>query len=307
MKTLVARPFFYPAIVSLVIVALFGLFWWLVRDAHIAVLEPRGEIAEQQQQLILFTVVLSAIVVVPVFGLLAYFAFQYRAGNTKATYQPEWSKNNVLEAVWWGIPIIIIIVLSVVTYVSTHALDPYKKIESTKEPVTVQVIALQWKWLFIYPEHGVATVNDLTIPVDRPVSFQLSADAPMSAFWIPDLGSQIYSMNAMTSQLNLIANTKGQYTGYNTNINGEGYARMTFTTNVVSEDEFATWHQNYSTSGHALTMHHYTELSEPSTISSPMYMRLEDADLYDSIVGTYMMQSGHGMSDYDDMNAEGHH
>ncbi len=208
MKRVFGGPVKYPLIVSAITILLFGLGWWLLAGVHIPVLMPSGQIASSERDLIVFTILLATIVVVPVFILLGVFAWKYREGNN-AKYKPEADKNSVLEVIWWGIPIIIIVVLSVVTWISSHSLDPYRAIQSDNKTLEVQVVALQWKWLFIYPEQGIATVNDLTIPVDTPVHFSLSADAPMSAFWVPDLGSQIYSMNGMTSQLHLIADREG--------------------------------------------------------------------------------------------------
>lgn len=268
----------------------------------VPVLMPSGSIAEQQKNLIIFTVILSAFVVIPVFTLLGVFAWKYRDG-AGAKYEPEHANNNVLEVVWWGIPIAIIAVLSVVTWITSHRLDPYRPIESSNDTLEVQVVALQWKWLFLYPEQGVATVNDLTIPANTPVHFSLSADAPMSAFWVPALGSQIYSMNAMTSQLHLIADEEGTWTGYNTNINGDGYADMKFDVNAVSTDEFEKWHTQHSSSGHVLNQMHLGELSEPSIMSAPMYMRLEDSNLYESIIAKYMSDGGHGGHSVPDTNA----
>ena len=270
------------------IVGMFAVGAWLLKDAYVPVLMPSGAVANQQKQLLLFTVALALIVVIPVYILLGIFAWRYRDKNKTAVYKPEWADNPWLEVVWWGIPILIIIVLSVVTYLTSHSLDPYRAIESDKPTVKVQVVALQWKWLFIYPDYGVATINDLTIPVDHPVHFSLSADAPMSAFWIPALGSQIYSMNAMTSQLNLIANEKGVYKGYNTNINGEGYAKMEFDTNVVSEEDFDSWHKSHAKDAHLLDKNYLTEISKPSTPEKPMYMRVEDDNLYNSVIMKYM-------------------
>lgn len=278
----------YPLILSAVVVVLFVAGGLLLNGRELPVLMPSGAIAEQQQDLILFTVVLSATVVVPVFFMLGLFAWKYRDGNKSADYNPEWKENGRLEALWWGIPIIIIAVLSVVTWQTSHSLDPYRQIESDKHPLVVQVVALQWKWLFIYPEQGLATVNDLTIPVDRPVTFRLSADAPMSAFWVPALGSQIYSMNAMTSQLNLIADEPGTYTGYNTNINGEGYADMTFDVNAVNDTTFATWSDGRAKSSDVLTLARLEELSQPGVPEEPLYLKLDDKNIYDSVIAKYM-------------------
>ena len=288
----------------IVILSLVG--WLLVRSANFAVLSPTGEVAQHQRNLMLFTLGLSLVVVLPVFAMLGLFAWRYRE-DAKRTYAPEWADSKKLEVIWWGIPILIIAVLSVVTWQTSHSLDPYRAIESTKKPLEVQVVALQWKWLFIYPEQRVATVNNLTIPVDRPVHFSLTADAPMSAFWIPSLGSQIYSMSAMSSQLNLIANKQGTYKGYNTNINGDGYAKMVFDTDVVTENQFDEWTAKHADSGHALNQMHFNELARPSTISSPMYMRLEDQDLYDSIVMKYMKHETTNDSKNPSMDHKGAH
>lgn len=287
------RPWFAPLVLSAVVALLAIGAYLLVNGTYIPVLDPSGEVAGHQRNIIVLTIILSMVVIVPVFSMVTIFAWKYRAGNKNKNYTPEWDENNLLEAIWWGIPILIIIGLSLLTYFTSHSLDPYRAIESDKETVKVQVVALQWKWLFIYPDLGVATVNDLTIPVDRPVHFTLSADAPMSAFWIPALGSQIYSMNAMSSQLNLIANEVGVYKGYNTNINGEGYSKMVFDTNVVSEDRFEEWYNQHADSGHSLDKQHLAELTEPGLISAPMYMSLADDNLYNSVVMKYM---GHGSS-----------
>lgn len=313
LRRLLGGPAKYPLVVSGVVLVLFGLGWWLLHDKHIPVLMPSGEVGSQQRDLIVFTVALAAIVVLPVFALLGIFAMKYRAGNTKAKYEPEWSENKTLEIIWWGIPILIIIVLSVVTWITSHSLDPYRAIKSDKPALEVKVVALQWKWLFIYPEQGMASVNDLTIPTNRPVHFTLSADAPMSAFWIPDLGSQIYSMNAMSSQLNLIANKQGTFKGYNTNINGKGYAKMTFDVHSVSDDVFESWvHKAHS--GKSLTEATYTQLAQPGTLDAPQHYHLADPDIYDKVIAKYL-GGGHGQSSgitgksHDMMNhmqAEGH-
>lgn len=301
----------YPLIVSAIVVVLFVLGLVLVYGRDVPVLMPKGDIAKQQLDLMTFTVLLSAVVVIPVFTLLGVFAWKYREGNTKARYEPEWKENNRLEALWWGIPIAIIAVLSVVTWVTSHSLDPYRPIESDKQPLLVQVVALQWKWLFIYPEQGLATVNDLTIPVDRPVTFRLSADAPMSAFWVPALGSQIYSMNAMTSQLNLIADEPGTFTGYNTNINGSGYAQMKFDVNAVNDKTFDIWVEGRSKSDDVLSQTRLEELTEPGVPDTALYLRLEDKDIYDSVIAKYMShgspmsEGSHGTMEHMDMSGGG--
>lgn len=269
-----------------IVTGLIGLFWFLLAGKDIPVLQPSGEVAAAQYDLLVFATALSLIVVVPVFTLLAFFAVKYRAGNVKAKYDPEWSENRILEGLWWGIPLCIIGVLGVVIVQTSHSLDPYKELSGGK-PLEVQVVALRWKWLFIYPEQNIATLNHLSIPLDRPVRFALTGDAPMSAFWIPALGSQVYAMNGMESQLNLKATKVGTYTGYTTNINGEGYAKMTFTTNVTPQTEFDAWTKQAQASDIAMDQAAYDELANPESVQDERSYRLTDARLFQSIVNKY--------------------
>lgn len=277
-----------PVVVAICLVGLFAL---LVNGKHIDVLQPSGEIANKQLGILQFALFLSALVVVPVFTLLIFFSIRYRAGNKKATYRPDWAENTWLEGLWWGIPIVIIGILGVITVQTSHGLDPYKPLSGGK-PIEVQVVALRWKWLFIYPDKNVATLNQLPIPLNKPVHFMLTSDAPMNAFWIPALGSQIYAMNGMESQLNLKATKTGNFTGYTTNINGEGYAKMTFTAKVMSESDFSKWMSTAAKSTDSLTMGKYDSLLQPSSDSSERTYRLANKKLFEYIIGKY----GHGHS-----------
>lgn len=290
----------YRFIIGLSIVALLiGLFWWLLNGAQVDVLSPKGIIAEQQKTLFIFTILLSAMVVVPVFVMLGLFAYKYRDSNPNHTgYDPEWKENPTLETIWWGIPIAIIGVLAVVTWQTSHSLDPYKKIAAEHPNIPVQVVALQWKWLFIYPEEKIATVNYVVMPKDVPVTFYLTADAPMSAFWIPALGSQIYNMNGMTSELNLLATENGQYRGYTTNINGRGYADMTFTANVVSHNDFHAWYDGVTTSELAyLDNATMNTLRDPSVLKEYRTYRLGSNAVYNNLLQEYMPGMSHGQKD----------
>lgn len=297
------RSFFTPVkiiayIICVSIIAGLGL-WLYLADKDVAVFNPQGIIASQQRDLIVFTLLLSVVVVVPVFVLLGVFAWKYREGNG-ARYTPEVEGNRWLEILWWGIPIIIIGILSVVTWVSTHQLDPYKPIESNVKAVKVQVVALQWKWLFLYPEQNVATVNELKIPAGTPISFELTADGPMSAFWIPSLGSQVYAMSGMSTKLSLQADRPGQYRGSNTNINGKGYAGMSFKAVALqSRDDFDKWARKIQAEkGHNhMDSGIYEELMKPSEKTPVTYYHLHDTGLYDKIVNKYMhhkASSDHG-------------
>lgn len=288
-----------------------GLIVTILLDGkNIATLNPKGVIADQQLDLIVFTTLLGMVVVIPVFILLFMMAFKYREGNKKAVYQPDQEGSSLLEFFWWGIPILIILVLSVVTWISTHNLDPHRKLESDKQTLKVQVVALQWKWLFIYPDREVASVNELRLPVDTPVEFNITADAPMSAFWIPNLGTQVYAMNGMTSKLHLQASETGEYPGYNTNINGEGYAKMRFKAVVTSEKEFDMWTKAAHSSDRHLDWSMYNTLAKQSTDNPVTYYMLHDTSVYDQLIAKYMEHGGHGVGETkkdETMNHEGMH
>lgn len=202
------------------------------------VLQPSGSIAEAQRDLFLIALIIMSLVAVPVFLLLFYIAWRYRASNKKAVYRPNWDSSRLLETIWWGIPILIVVVLSVMTWRSSHELDPFRPIASPEESLQVQVVSLQWKWLFIYPTYGVASVNELVIPVNTPIAFEIAADSPMNSFWIPALGGQIYAMNGMKTALHLEANKIGEFRGLSSNISGEGFADMKFVVRSVSDESF---------------------------------------------------------------------
>lgn len=290
-----------PLLGTLIGLALIALGWWLVHDKQFDVLSPAGETAIQQRNLIIFTVSLIALIVVPVYFMLATFAWKYSDKNKKAKYDPKFTKSVLLESIWWGIPIAIIGILAVVTYQTSHSLDPYREIASDQKPVKVQVIALQWKWLFLYPEHGIATVNQIPIPQKTPIEFQLSADAPMSAFWVPALGSQIYAMNGMTTKLNLIANQQGDFKGYSTNINGEGYSRMKLTVHSWNQKKFDTWVKESKDTPLVMDEKEYSKLSQASMLTEEKIYRLADKNLYNTILSKYM---NHGAMGQDNSNME---
>lgn len=274
-------------IASLVAVVLVATL--LLQGSNIAVLNPKGMIADQQRDLLVVATLLMLIVVIPVFVLTFAIAWKYRAGNKEAAYKPEWDHNSKLEFIWWTIPFIIIAVLSVITWISTHQLDPYRQLEHDKPPVRIKVVALEWKWLFIYPEQDIATVNYIKIPVNTPINFEITADAPMNSFWIPQLGGQVYAMNGMVTKLHLIANEAGRYQGSSANISGEGFADMRFIAEADSESDFQAWLKAVKRSGPKLDLAAYEELAAPSRVDSPIHYSSRQADLYDTIVMKYMM------------------
>lgn len=273
---------------SFIALAIIGLLVYVTYGRAVPVLDTQGLIANEERNLIIFTFALGMLVVIPVFILLFTIAWRYRASNTKAKYQPEMDGHRGLEALWWGIPCLIILVLAIVTAVSTHALDPYKKIESNVEPVKIQVVALQWRWLFIYPDKGIATLNYANIPKDTPVDMTITSDAPMNSFWVPALAGQVYAMSGMSTQLHIMANNVGSYNGTSANISGKGFADMTFKINAMSQSDFSGWAINSATSSNSLTSESYKAISAQSTDKKEMTYVLMDKDLYNEIIMKYM-------------------
>ena len=262
---------------------------WFFMHTDVAVLNPKGEIAEKQRDILIFSVLLISIVVVPVFVLLGVFAWRYRDSdnNKHASYRPDWDNNKLLEIIWWGVPFVIISILAIVTWRTSHELDPWKSLSSSTKPVNIQVVALQWKWLFIYPEQKIASVNLLQIPEDTPINFTITADAPMNAFWIPSLGTQVYAMSGMSSKLSLNANEPGDYKGSSSNISGEGFADMAFVARASTKSDFDTWVTKAKQSPNSLDMTSYTELTKPGRAEKTTY-KLKESDIYHQVVMKYM-------------------
>jgi cytochrome o ubiquinol oxidase subunit 2 len=264
-------------------------------------LNPKGAIAVAEKNLLITAVSLMMIVIIPVFVMLFSFAWRYRAGNTKAKYTPDWHTNIALEITWWAVPIAIIAILGTITWKSSHDLDPFKPLISNVKPITVQVVALDWKWLFIYPEEHIATVNYLVIPKDTPINFVITSDAPMNAFWIPQLGTQIYAMPGMTAKLHLMANEVGVYKGVSSNFSGDGFSGMKFDTKVVSGEGYAEWVNTTRTIPGILTKEKYKELAKQSKNNPVQIFSSVEDGLYDYVVMKYMAP-GHIMKT-DEVNA----
>ncbi len=286
----------YKLVLPAVILAGLGLLLLtvlLVYDGNIAVLNPKGSIAQEQFNLIVFTVLLSLIIVIPVFTLTFYIAWKYRAGNKKAKYSPERDGSRILETIWWLIPLVLILILSVTIWKSSHQLDPFKSLTSNREPITIQVVALEWKWLFLYPKQDIATVNYIQFPEDTPVNFEITADAPMNSFWIPQLGGQIYAMAGMQTKLHLMANETGDYNGSSANLSGEGFSGMKFVARASTPADFDRWVQAVKRSPEVLDMDTYKTLAKPSKDNPITYYSSSNNDLYNTVIGTYMTPGGH--------------
>jgi cytochrome o ubiquinol oxidase subunit 2 len=282
-----------PLFAILLLATIFGLIIWASTKATPQVLETQGTIATAERDTLYLVTLIMLIVVIPVFVLAFFIAFRYRESNKKAKYMPEWADNKKLEFIWWGIPIAIITVLSVLAYQTSHKLDPYRPLDSSKPPVQVQVVALQWKWLFIYPESNVASVDEFAMPVNTPVEFSITSDAPMNSFWIPQLGGQIYAMTGMSTKLHLSADKQGDYRGVSANISGEGHAQMTFTAKAMSDAGYQAWLKQAGTSQNTLDARTYEDLRLPSLNNKVSHYRLGDNTLYDQVIARY--SGGHTM------------
>jgi len=281
------KKIFHIFLAAFVILILYGFTAWYVGLHGVDVLDPRGMIGKKERDLFYIALSLMMIVVIPVCILAALFTKRYRDGNKKAKYTPDWDHSKLAEVVWWGVPICIIAVLSLFIWYSSHELNPFRPIESNKKPLTVQVVALDWKWLFLYPEEGVAAVNFMQFPVNTPVAFEITADAPMNSFWIPQLGGQIYAMPAKRSALHLIADREGEYRGVSSNINGKGFAGMTFTAKADGEEAFAAWVREIEATAPPLTFEEYEKLAEPSEYNPPAFYTLPDSGLFEKIINKY--------------------
>jgi cytochrome o ubiquinol oxidase subunit 2 len=225
---------------------------------------------------------------VPTFALTIMIAWKYREGNKRSRkYRPDWDGSRLFESIWWGIPIVIIGILSVLAWNSSHSLDPYRPLASGGRPMTVQVVALDWKWLFIYPEQRIASVNLAEIPVGRQVNFEITSDTVMNSFWVPRLGGQIYAMPGMITQLHLIADKAGSYDGSSANISGSGFSGMSFTVRAGSDADFTRWVGQARGSESALSQTAYEALARPSKYNSPTYYSSVGNGLYGDIVSKY--------------------
>jgi cytochrome o ubiquinol oxidase subunit II len=278
--------------IVVVIAYCIGLIIWYLQDSNIAVLNPAGTIAAKERNLMLVTVLLGLIVIIPVYVLTFLIAWRYREGSGKGTYQPELAGNTKAELVWWGIPTIIIVILSVITWNSSHALDPHQRISNAGEPLQVQVIAMEWKWLFIYPEQNIASVNLVQLPKNTPVEFSITADAPMNAFWIPRLGSQVYAMPGMSTKLNLLPTKSGDFEGLSSNISGKGFADMRFIARVSEPAAFRAWVGSAVSQPLSLTKTQYDSLDKPGLSEQRVYSSV-DKDLYNTVIMKYMHPEGH--------------
>ena len=264
------------------------------------VLDPKGQIGIDEKNLIIIATVLMLLVVIPVIVMTLYFAWKYRDTQNHEIYAPKWAHSNKIEAVVWAVPIVIVVILGVITWQSTQELDPYKPIEGKGEHLTVEVVSLNWKWLFIYPEQGIATVNELVFPANVPVEYKITSESTMNSFFIPQLGSQIYSMAGMETKLHLIANEPGTFKGFSANYSGAGFTGMKFNAIATpTKADFNQWVEQVKTNANSLTHANYVELAKASENNPVAYYGKVDDGLFHTIVMKYMQAHG-------DMNKKHH-
>ena len=265
----------------------------LFAGCNTVLLHPAGAVASQQGHLIVVATVLMLLVIIPVMALTVLFAWRYRKSNTSATYLPDWDHSTQLELIIWAAPLLIIIALGAVTWISTHTLDPYRPLRridtmhavtADTKPLTVEVVALDWKWLFIYPEQGIATVNELAAPVEVPIDFKITASSVMNSFFIPSLAGQIYAMPGMQTELHAVMNSAGEYDGFSANYSGAGFSDMRFKFHGLSAGDFDRWVQEAKASGKTLDRERYLQLERPSEREPVQHYAAVSAGLYEAIL-----------------------
>ena len=252
------------------------------------VLDPQGPIAAAEKQILFNSTGIMLAIVIPTMLATLGVAYWFRASNTRARYMPDFTYSGRLELLVWSIPVMTILLVGGVAWVGSYDLDPRKAINPAVKPVTVQVASLDWKWLFIYPELGIASVNRLTVPAGTPISFELTSAGVMNSFFVPQLGSQIYTMSGMATHLQLQADEPGSFAGISANFSGEGFADMRFVVNAVSADQFEQWVASTRDSGPALDATAYAELAKPSQAVAPFTYRSVSPDLFAGILNSRM-------------------
>ncbi|MCK5819485.1 MAG: ubiquinol oxidase subunit II [Psychromonas sp.] len=274
-------------------ISLITALTFLLSGCQFAMLNPKGIIATSEMHLLIDVTLLMLIIVIPVIILTFVIAWRYRASNKNAKYTPDHAHNTVVEIVCWSIPGIIILILSTITWISTHKLDPYKPLDTKSKPLIIQVVSLDWRWLFIYPKQHIATINYINIPVNQQVKFVITADSPMNSIEMPQLAGQIYAMPGMQTKLHFMANEIGHYRGFAANYTGDGFANMVFWVRADDKQEFNKWVKDKQHSPHKLTMAAYNELSKPSKNSKRQYFSLPEDNLFNKIIMKYKKPAPH--------------
>lgn len=286
----------------------------LLSGCDFVVLAPAGDVAAQQRDLLVVSTLLMLLIIVPVMALTVLFAWRYRQSSTTATYAPDWDHSTKLELVIWAAPLLIIICLGALTWLGTHLLDPYRRIDRIEpgqpvtqnhKPLKVEVVALDWKWLFIYPDYGIASVNELAAPVNQPIDFRITSSTVMNSFYIPALAGQIYAMPAMETKLHAVINHPGSYKGFSANYSGAGFSGMHFAFNGLSQEAFDQWVAQTKSTPAALTRDTYLELERPSENEPVRHYASVDPDLYGAILNLCVERGKMCMNEMMSIDAKG--
>src|SRR5262245_29096556 len=248
------------------------------------ILDPQGPIGAAEIAILIDSVAIMLAIVLPTILAIFAFAYWFRASNARARYLPEWEYSGRIELVVWSVPALTVILLGGVAWIGAHQLDPARAVEGSAKPLTIQAVSLDWKWLFIYPDQRIATINTLTVPEGVPLHFELTSSSVMNVFFIPQFGSMIYTMNGMATQLNLRADKPGTYQGLSAHFSGDGFSDMHFDVHVVPPDQFAKWTQQASSAEKSLDERIYNEIAKPSMKNPPATYRLADPQLFHAIV-----------------------
>ena len=286
----------------------------LLAGCNAVLINPSGDIATQQRDLIYVSTGLMLLIIIPVIALTFWFAWRYRQAANRPDYDPDWDHSTQLELVIWAAPLLIIIALGALTWISTHTLDPYRPlsrldaerpIPADVKPLVVEVVALDWKWLFFYPEQGIALVNEMAAPVDRPITFKITASSVMNSFFIPALAGQIYAMPGMETKLHAVINKPGEFEGFSANYSGAGFSGMRFKFHGLSTGDFDAWVQKTKTSGTMLNRDTYLKLEQPSERDPVKRYASVMPGLYEAILNRCVASNKMCMKDMMAIDADG--
>ena len=286
----------------------------LLSGCNLVVMNPSGDVAIQQRDLIITSTVLMLLIIVPVIALTLFFAWKYRESAKAEDYDPEWHHSTRLEMVIWSAPVAIILMLGTVTWISTHRLDPYRPLERIDEnrqvtaetkPLTVEVVAMDWKWLFFYPELGIGSVNEFAAPVDVPINFKITGTTAMNSFFVPALAGQIYAMGGMRTKLHAVINKEGVYDGFSANFSGPGFSHMRFKFHGLSQQGFDQWVSKIKDGGKGFGRQEYLDFAKPSEREPVQYFASVDPQLYDAILNRCVEPNKLCMRDMMHIDAKG--
>jgi len=263
----------------------------LAAGCNRGILDPVGPVGQAEKQILINSTAIMLAIIIPTMIATVAFAWWFRRGNTKAVYRPDWEYSGAIELVVWSIPALTVLLLGGIAWIGSHDLEPSKPLKSAVKPIEVEVVSLDWKWLFIYPDQGIATVNQLIVPAGTPVNYRLTSDTVWNVFFVPQFGTMIYTMPRMTTRLNLQADRPGTYDGLSSHFSGDGFPGMTFKAHVVAPLQFAAWAQGARGSQLKLDGRTYAELSKPSSYVKPITFGAVAPGLFDAIVANRAPES----------------